>query len=213
MQPKVIAIAGPSGSGKSLLTRGLKAALMREAQLFERELSIAVVPEDAYYHSQAHLTLEERAVLNFDHPDALDHELLEHDLRQLKARKSVNIPIYDYANHTRALRSEALLPADIILVEGCLLLSQARIRATLDLSVFVKADLAVCLQRRVVRDTQERGRTEESVHTQFESTVRPMYHAFLAPSITHADLVISGEEDPELAVSAAKARIMPLLIA
>ena len=93
------------------------------------------------------------------------------------------------------------------------MLSQARIRATLDLSVFVKADLAVCLQRRVVRDTQERGRTEESVHTQFESTVRPMYHAFLAPSITHADLIISGEKDPELAVSAAKARIMPLLIA
>ena len=213
MQPKVIAIAGPSGSGKSLLTRGLKAALKREAWLLDRELSIAVVPEDAYYHSQAHLTLEERARLNFDHPDSLDHELLEHDLRQLKARKAVNIPIYDYSSHTRAQRSAALQPADIILVEGCLLLSQARIRATFDLSFFIEADLAVCLQRRVVRDTQERGRTEESVHSQFETTVRPMYHAFLAPCIAHADLVISGEEDPEVAVSAARDRIMPLLIA
>lgn len=213
MQPKIIAIAGPSGSGKSLLTRRLRAALVQDTSLAERVLSVAVVPEDAYYHSQAHLTLDERAALNFDHPDALDHALLERDLLRLKTRQAVNIPIYDYASHTRAKRSESLQPADVILVEGCLLLSQPRIRATLDLGLFVDADLDLCLQRRVIRDTQERGRTEESVHSQFESTVRPMYHAFLAPSMAHADLVISGEEDPALAVSAAKDRIMPLLLA
>ena len=113
MQPKIIAIAGPSGSGKSLLTRKLRAALVNDTPLAERELSVAVVPEDAYYHSQAHLSLDERATLNFDHPDALDHALLERDLLRLKARQAVNIPIYDYASHTRARRSEALKPADV----------------------------------------------------------------------------------------------------
>ncbi len=120
MQPKIIAIAGPSGSGKSLLTRRLRAALLQDTSLAERCSSVAVVQEDAYYHSQAHLTLDERAALNFDHPDALDHALLERDLLSLKTRQAVNIPIYDYASHTRAQRSESLKPADVILVEGCL---------------------------------------------------------------------------------------------
>lgn len=207
MSPLLIAIAGPSGSGKSLLTRGLLNALSKS----HSALNIAVVPEDAYYHSQAHLSLEQRAELNFDHPAALDHALLRADLTKLKNRQPADIPQYDYANHTRRSTAQPLAPADLIIVEGCLLLTQDELCAAMTLRVFVQANLETCLKRRIARDTVERGRTRESVEQQFETTVRPMYHAFLAPSAQHADLLIDGEADPEAAIAATLEKLLPLL--
>ena len=216
MEPLVIAIAGPSGSGKSLLTRALKSALESSDLGAPQSASNAgracvVVPEDAYYHSQGHLSLAERALLNFDHPSSLDHDFLLEQLGALKRREPVSIPVYDYASHTRAERSHRLEPADVVLVEGCLLLSQAPIRELIDASFFIDADLELCLQRRIARDTRERGRTAESVQQQFESTVRPMYHAFLAPCARHAGTVISGDATPQQALEVALAQILPLL--
>ena len=157
----IIAIAGPSGSGKSLLTEHLKHALSQHEATHSR--SLAVVCEDAYYHSQAHLSLADRAALNFDHPEALDHDQLERDLLTLRDGHPVNLPVYDYASHTRTSEPIALAAADIVLVEGCLLLSQERIREVVDFSVFVATDLETCLTRRIARDTVERGRTKDSV--------------------------------------------------
>ncbi len=209
--PLLIAITGPSGSGKSLLTSGLKTALETHRPIGSAQLSVAIVPEDAYYHSQEHLTLKERANLNFDHPDSLDHDLLSNDLKRLKSRSPVAIPVYDYARHTRSNETHAVSPADIILVEGCLLLSQEIIREQVDYSIFIQTDLSVCLARRVARDTEERGRTIESVHQQFESTVRPMYYAFQEPCAKHAGLIVNGEQEPSRAINATMEKILALL--
>ncbi len=209
MPATIIAIAGPSGSGKSLLTEHLKHALSQHEATHSR--SLAVVCEDAYYHSQAHLSLADRAALNFDHPDALDHDQLERDLLALRDGHPVNLPVYDYASHTRTSEPIALAAADIVLVEGCLLLSQERIREVVDFSVFVATDLETCLTRRIARDTVERGRTKDSVVEQFESSVRPMYHAFLAPSARYADLTVSGETATDVALRSIIERVLPLL--
>jgi uridine kinase len=192
-----------------LLLGLLQEALAQQAST--RALRTTVLCEDSYYYSQAHLSLEERAALNFDHPDALDHTLLATHLAALKAGKAIDVPVYDYASHTRACESRRLLTADIVLLDGCLILSQSQIRSQLDLSFFLAADLEVCLARRILRDTMERGRSEASVREQFESTVRPMYHAFLEPSSHYADIALSGEVPPQTSVDTALAAISSLV--
>ena len=209
MSALLIGIARPTSSGKSLLLGLLREALAQQA--CTRALRTTVLCEDSYYYSQAHLSLEERAALNFDHPDALDHTLLATHLAALKAGKAIDVPVYDYASHTRACESRRLLTADIVLLDGCLILSQSQIRSQLDLSFFLAADLEVCLARRIARDTMERGRSEASVREQFESTVRPMYHAFLEPSSHYADIALSGEVPPQTSVDTALAAISSLV--
>ncbi len=209
MSPLLIGVAGPSGSGKSLLLKLIQDGFA-ETEL-TRKLSVAMLCEDAYYHSQAHLSLEQRAALNFDHPSALDHAQLVEDLAALKTGNSIEIPVYDYASHTRSRQGQWLSAADIILLDGCLILSQPKIRALLDLSFFLTADLEVCLARRIARDTRERGRSKTSVIEQFESTVRPMYHEFLEPSSHFADVKLSGEVSPQTSVDTALTAISSLV--
>lgn len=209
MSALIIGIAGPTSSGKSVLLARLQKALAEHPET--RQLRTAQLCEDSYYFSQAHLSLEERAALNFDHPDALDHTLLAEHLTALKAGKDIDVPVYDYASHTRALESRTLVAADIVLLDGCLILSQPPVRSQLDLSFFLAADLEVCLARRIARDTHERGRSEASVREQFESTVRPMYHAFLEPSSGFADIQLSGEVSPQTSVDTALAAISSLV--
>ena len=193
MVTHVIAITGPSGSGKSFLAQALQQSL----QAFSPSLKIAVLAEDSYYRDQTHVPMAEREQVNYDHPAALEHDLLLSHLRDIKAGTSVDVPSYDYARHTRSELRQQLHPTELLIVEGILLLSHAQLRHEFDLRLFVDTPMDVCLTRRMQRDCMERGRSEESVRQQFEATVLPMFHEHIAPTKDHAHLVVSGEDSPQ----------------
>ena len=133
--------------------------------------------------------------MNYDHPDAFEHDLLLGQLRQIKSGLTAEVPCYDYAVHTRAHHCQIIQPSPVLILEGILLLHDARLRDHYDLSVFVDTPLDVCLSRRMQRDVQTRGRSRASVVRQFEETVKPMYWKFIEPTRAFADLIVSGEEE------------------
>ena len=166
---------------------------------------MAVVAEDAYFRDQSDLSMEARLKVNYDHPDALEHELLLVHLHRLRSGRAIKSPSYDYARHTRASAVRMIDPATLVLVEGVHILHDHRLRELFDLSVFLDTPLDLCLRRRIERDIRERGRTEESVRQQFEEAVLPMYRRFVVPVREHADLVagqseLGGEQVNELGV-------------
>ncbi|MFK7828375.1 MAG: uridine kinase [Congregibacter sp.] len=188
MQPCVIAIAGPSGSGKSLFAQTLFDEVRRDAP----DLGLVLIKEDAYYRDQSELALADRAVVNYDHPDAIEHELLIEQLHMLRAGQSVESPLYDFSLHTRCAETRTLNPAPVIVLEGILLLSDPALREVFDIKFYIDTPLDICLLRRIERDLRERGRTMESIMEQYQSTVRPMYKRFIQPSARHADMLITG---------------------
>ena len=202
MKPLIIAIAGPSGAGKTVLTREIGSRLAGRCSR---------LPLDSYYQPQPHLDLEQRALRNYDHPDALDWALVETHLDKLAGGKSVEVPVYLFDEHTRAQRTHTLEAADVVIVEGILALHHAGIRARATLKAFVMTEDAECLRRRMERDISERGRTRESVLQQYNATVRPMTIEYVLPSRIHADLIVSGEEPLEQAVNEMLRRIAGLL--
>ena len=181
MKPYVIAIAGPSCTGKTSVANQLAATL--PATIFSL---------DAYYHDLSQLSLDERAAFNFDHPDSLEAEALSRDLHDLAQGKDVIRPIYDFATHTRTTRTETLHPREYLIVEGLFTLYWESIRDIYSTKVFMEADHDICLPRREARDIAERGRTSESVHRQYAATVKPMADQFILPTRQYADLVLSG---------------------
>ncbi len=184
----VLGIAGPSGSGKTALARLLCRRLPAPA---------LVVPMDAYYRDLGRLEPAARARVNFDHPDALDCDLLLTHLERLVAGEPVARPIYEFATHTRAARTERLEPAAFLIVEGLLALYWEEIRRLLKTAVFVDLADELCLARRLARDTAERGRPADSVRAQYAETVRPMRERYVMPTRRFADLVVSGTEPLE----------------
>jgi len=186
----LIGIAGPSGSGKSFLARHLKGALGAE-----------VLELDRYYRDLSHLPPAERAQVNFDAPEALEHELLIEQASLLRKRKAVELPVYDFATHTRTGRTELLQPSEVVIVEGLFTLHWPGLRDLLDTKVYVDLHDELCLARRTVRDVRERGRTVESVHEQYRATVAPMARGYVRPTIAHADVVVVGTERVEDAVT------------
>jgi uridine kinase len=183
LKPFLIGVAGLSGSGKTALARKLAPHLGAE-----------VITLDAYYHSQSHLSLEERAKLNYDHPDALDWRLLTSHLAALTRGEPIDEPLYLFNRHTRSDATRRIEPRDIFIVEGILALHHPDVRTLLDLCVFVTTRDEECLRRRLERDIAERGRTRESVLEQYYSTVWPMALKYVLPTREHAGLVVSGEE-------------------
>lgn len=198
-----VGIAGGTGAGKSALAEALARALGSE-----RVLRIA---QDAYYRDRAGISDEARAAQNFDHPDALETELLVAHLAQLRAGRAVEIPVYDFARHRRAAETRRAEPRALVLVDGILALADAALRAAFDLRVFVDAPEELRLTRRLARDVVERGRSPDSVRAQFEATVRPMHLAFVEPSRAHADLVVANASDLSLARDPLVARVRALL--
>ncbi len=180
----IIAIAGPSCGGKTLLARALAERLRNQGP--------AILPLDAYYRDLSHLPLPERARGNFDAPDALDADRLIRDFGTLVSGEDVRIPVYDFAAHTRTSDSVLLPAGACVIVEGVHALYWPEIRESATLRVFVAADEGECLRRRILRDTVERGRTEASVRAQFEQTVMPMYRQFVGPARRFADLVLDS---------------------
>jgi len=202
----IIAIAGPSASGKSLFASTVYQELLAELG----GECIAILAEDAYYRDQSHLSLEQRILTNYDHPSAFEHELLVEHLRMLRQGQSIAMPQYSYKVHTRMEETIKVHPANVILVEGILLLTVEKLRAEFDISVFMDTPLDICLLRRMKRDIEERGRSLNSVIEQYETTVRPAYFEFIAPSRQHADLVVTRGGRNQIAMDIIKTKIRQL---
>ncbi len=183
-----IGIAGGSGSGKTTLANKL-------LEVFGDD--ICIVHHDNYYKAHDDLTFEERTHLNYDHPDSFETSLMIEHLEQLKQGKSIFCPVYDYTVHNRSSEVFVVEPRPVILVEGILIYTEPELVDQLDVKVFVETDADIRLGRRVLRDAQERGRSVESVVTQWQNTVKPMYEKYVEPSKEHADIIIpEGKHNP-----------------
>jgi uridine kinase len=178
----VLGIAGGTGSGKTTVADGLAAALAGR--------SIVVIDHDAYYRDRSAMSAAERARINYDHPDAIETDLLVSHLSALRAGRSVELPQYDFREHVRCKETRRVEPAAVVIVEGILVLADEQLRAQMDLKLFVDTDADVRLMRRLERDIEQRGRSFAQVRDQYVSTVRPMHLAFVEPSKRFADLVI-----------------------
>ncbi|WP_419843478.1 uridine kinase [Actinobacillus pleuropneumoniae] len=203
----VIAIAGASASGKSLIASTIYKELKEELNSDD----IGIISEDAYYKDQTHLTMEERVKTNYDHPNSMDHHLLVEHLRQLKQGEAIEIPEYDYSQHNRKTTTKNFAPKKIIILEGILLLTDEEIRNEINVSIFVDAPLDICFIRRLQRDMVERGRTMESVIAQYRKTVRPMFLQFIEPSKQYADIIVPKGGKNRIAINILKAQIKQLL--
>lgn len=180
--PIVIGIAGGSGSGKTTVVRRLTASL--------GNAQVTVLEHDRYYRDRSELRLEERAALNYDHPDSLETDLLVQHVRALKAGETVEVPQYDFARHNRLDDRETVSPRAALIVEGILIFADAGLRALMDVKVFVDADDDTRFIRRLQRDITERGRTVASVIDQYLGTVKPMHLEFVEPSKRYADIIV-----------------------
>lgn len=174
----IVGIAGASASGKSLIA----STLYRELREQVGDEHIGVIPEDSYYKDQSHLSMEERVKTNYDHPSSMDHSLLFQHLQMLKSGQPIELPVYSYVEHTRTPNTIHVEPKKVIILEGILLLTDARLRNELNFSIFVDTPLDICLMRRIKRDVNERGRSMDSVMAQYQKTVRPMFLQFIEPS-------------------------------
>ena len=181
MSTILIGIAGGTGSGKTTLTRHLKEHFGQE---------VTVISHDNYYKRQDGKTYEERAKVNYDHPSAFDTDLLIEHLRQLKAGHSIQCPVYSYSDHNRTDRTVEIFPTKVIIVEGILIFKNPTLRDMFDIKIFVETDADVRILRRALRDVEERGRTLQSVVTQYLTTVKPMHEQYVEPSRTYADIVV-----------------------
>ena len=206
IKPTIIAIAGPSASGKTLFAQTIHDELVTELG----ENGISIIYEDAYYRDQSHLSMSDREKTNYDHPNAFEHELLSEHLKKLTDNKTINSPVYCYKTHTRLNETKTFSPTKIILVEGILLLSNQELRDCFDIKVYMDTPLDICLIRRIKRDLVERNRSVESVTNQYLATVRPMYHQFIEPSKSWADIVITRGGKNRMAIEVLKAKIRQL---
>lgn len=178
----VIGIAGASGSGKTTLTEIILEQMGSE--------HIALLPHDAYYRNQDHKPLEERLKVNYDHPSSLETELMIEHIHQLKAGRTVQVPVYDFVNHTRAKETNTLEPKRLIMVEGILTFVEPKLRQLFDMKLYVDTDQDICFIRRLRRDLVERGRTMDSVVNQYLEMVRPSFLEFVEPTKRYADVII-----------------------
>ena len=181
MDTIVIGIAGGTGSGKTTLTQHL-------VDTFGGDVS--VVYHDNYYKAHPNMTYEERAALNYDHPDAFDTGLMVEDLKTLCAGKTIHCPVYDYTIHNRSDRTVEVHPTKVVIVEGILIFHPEGLRNLMDIKIFVDTDADVRILRRILRDVKERGRSLDSVINQYLDTVKPMHQQFVQPSRQYADIVV-----------------------
>ncbi len=182
MHPFVVGIAGGTGSGKTTVARRLQGALPAD--------QVVLLQHDSYYRSRTDLTFEERELLNFDHPSALESTLLLDHVQQLRSGCAVEVPVYDYSTHLRKSETHRVESAAIILIEGILLLSEPELRGLLDLKIYIDTDADIRVLRRIERDLLERGRSFHQVRDQYNETVRPMHLQFVEPSKRYADVII-----------------------
>lgn len=177
----VLGVAGGSASGKTTIINKLK-------EYFGED--IAVISHDAYYKAHNDMTFEERTRLNYDHPDSFDSDMMAEDVRKLIKGYSIDRPVYDFCNHNRADETVKIEPKTVIVLEGILILENKELRDLMDIKIFVDTDADERLMRRIKRDMVERGRSIESILTQYSETVKPMHEEFIEPSKKYADIII-----------------------
>ena len=193
MPPFVIGVAGGSGSGKTTVVRRIVESL--------GPAEVTVLDHDRYYRDRSTFRLEERAALNYDHPDALETDLLVAHVRALKAGHTVEVPRYDFARHIRRGDFEVVPPRRALIIEGILIFTDAALRGLMDIKVFVDTDADTRFIRRLQRDVADRGRTMASVIDQYQATVKPMHLDFVEPSKRYADVIIPEGGHNTVAVS------------
>lgn len=199
----LVGVAGASGSGKSFFSNILKSQL--------GDLQTLILSQDDYYKARSSLSLAQRAKLNFDHPDAIDFDLLVQQLSKLKSGSAVEHPLYDFCTHDRKDETRTCGPADVVFVDGILVYVPKPCRDLFDYKIFVDTPADICLVRRLRRDVEERGRTMDSVLEQYMQTVRPMFEKFVAPTSDYADLVVAGMGDMLNEVGLVEKKIRSLL--
>ncbi len=195
----VIGIAGGSGSGKTTVVNKIIQGLPTS--------SVSIISQDAYYWDNGHLLPQEKKMINFDHPDSIEWELLIHDLDRLIAGSPIEMPVYSYVSCARSKETIAIMPKRVIIVEGILILTNELLRNRFNVKVFVDADADDRLMRIIQRDILERGRSVDTVLTHYESFVKPMHLQFIEPSKRYADLIIPQGGENEVAIELLASRI------
>ncbi len=202
-KPLLILVGGGSASGKSSIVQEvLEAAGLND---------VIIIKHDDYYLDQTNLPLEKRYQMNYDHPSSLDNELLFEDLEKLLDYKPIEKPVYDFEAFTRSADIEHIDPKPIIIIEGILILENAKIRSLADIKLFVTADEDTRFIRRLLRDMNERGRSIDSVIAQYQKTVKPMFHKYIKPTKRYADIIIPNDQKHDIAVDLIVAKIKQIL--
>lgn len=199
----IIGISGASASGKSLLANTIVNELGSD--------QVVIIPEDSYYKDHSDLPFDERAKINYDHPDAFDHALLINHLLLLQQGQKIEIPIYNHSQHIREKETRPIGQHIIIVLEGIMLFAEPELRELMDIRIYMETSLDICLIRRLNRDIKERGRTMDSVLKQYEETVKPMYLQFIDPSKRYADLIVPRGGGNRIAIDMIKAKMRELL--
>lgn len=199
----IIGISGASASGKSLLANTIVNELGSD--------QVVIISEDSYYKDHSDMPFEERAKVNYDHPDSFDHQLLHQHLEQLQQGKTIEVPTYNHSQHIREKATRPIGQHTIIVLEGILLFVEPALRELMDIRIYMETSLDICLIRRLKRDIKERGRSLDSVLKQYEETVRPMYMQFIDPSKRYADLIVPRGGGNRIAIDMIKAKMRELL--
>ncbi|MGF3141300.1 uridine kinase [Facklamia sp. P13055] len=181
-RPIIIGVTGGSGSGKSSVSK-------RILEQFT-EMSVLVLAQDNYYKDQSHLTFEERLKTNYDHPFAFDNDLFFEHIQAFIRGETIEVPIYDFVNHTRSLETRREASRDVLILEGILIFEDKMIRDLCDIKIYVDTEDDIRLSRRIKRDVIKRGRSVESVLEQYETVVKPMHHQFTEPTKRYADIIV-----------------------
>lgn len=202
-KPVVFGVAGGTASGKTTVARAILDAVGAS--------QIAYLPHDAYYHDRVDLLFEDRARLNYDHPDSLDTKLFVRHIKDLRMSSPVHVPVYDFTTDRRTEDTILVEPAPIILVDGILIFTKRKLRDLMDIKIFVDTDADVRFIRRLQRDMKERGRSLDSVVQQYLETVRPMHLKFVEPSKRYADIIIPGGGQNRVAMEMVVSRLQMLL--
>ena len=193
MNITVIGVAGGTGSGKSTLVKRLQEAF--------KDDDVATICHDYYYKAHPELTYEERTKLNYDHPKAFDTDMMVEHIKALKNNVPIERPVYSFVEHNRTEEKVTVKPSKVIIVDGILIFENKELRDLMDIKVYVDTDADIRLARRILRDVRERGRSMESVITQYTSTVKPMHEEFVEPSKKYADVIIPEGGFNSVAVS------------
>lgn len=201
----IIGIAGGTGSGKTSVANAVLEDLKKSGE------EIVLIEQDSYYKRNDHLSFSERVKLNYDHPNSIDFDLLREHILALKEGKSIEKPIYNFAEHNRSKETENIESKPIIIVEGILILAIEKIRDILDMKIFVDTDDDIRLLRRMERDIQERGRSFDNIKEQYLSTVKPMHLEFVEPSKRYADVIIPRGKDNEVGIKMVSSRLKYLI--